>query len=734
MHKKNPKLIGLSNIQLMCESLEFGNLSTPFEFFKSDNQVIFDVNNSGENIKLSFFFDTSCITLSGFMRNILHKFEIEFKLIERLICVDEHQNTLIVYIPCKRPLLAYRANDEKLSIDSLKKTDERYLNWERVCNTNYDWSIKLKFSLKNKSELIKALQNICYNRILFCNVINSKIEYSISSFRADLKFQDFKLKYYLECLLSQYYSILNGKIDKKFSNLLNNLSLKQSEIQYLIEKLCRVLETNRFCSLEKSIKPILSEMIMFEKNSELETKNKPSDKNIMFVKHCIITPSRIIYYLPEQILSNRVLRQFGSENFLCVRIRDENLNKLNTSPVYSNMKVIYEKIKNILIDGINFYDKKFMFLAMSASQLRAHGCWLYMPNDSITTASKIREWMGDFKSIRCIAKYAARLGQSLSSSIETIHTNDFKLIEDLKVTNDDNRIEYCFTDGIGKISKMKAEEICNKHFDSKYISAFQIRFAGYKGVVAIDNNMRNDSCLEFRPSMKKYESELNKLDILNIADYIPCYLNRQVILILSSLGIDDSVFIDFQDIMLKQLNRILFDNNIASNFLLKYFKTNYSFGMGNLILNSTLNFTFEPFYRNLLKSIYNYQLHDLIKKSRIFIEKGRILMGTIDETGLLKEDQVFIQCSCNSTINNNFTFYEEIVESKRNGYFIVNSKVAIAKNPCMHPGDLRVLNAVYIPQLAHMTNCVVFPSKGKRPITNMCSGSDLDGNIIVKIN
>jgi RNA-dependent RNA polymerase len=210
------------------------------------------------------------------------------------------------------------------------------------------------------------------------------------------------------------------------------------------------------------------------------------------------------------------------------------------------------------------------------------------------------------------------LGQSLSCSIETIRTNKFKEINDIKRGN------YCFTDGIGQISKAKAEEICERYFNSQYISCFQIRFGGFKGVVTINPEISDE--LIFRPSMNKFPSSNNRLDILNKAEFIPCHLNRQVIIILTALGIDDSVFSYFQDEMLQNLSKFLVDNNVAKNYLAKFFKNHYAFGMACMQNNYSFEYTNEPFFRELLKLVYKNQLTDLIHKSRIFIEKGRILM------------------------------------------------------------------------------------------------------------
>jgi RNA-dependent RNA polymerase len=117
--------------------------------------------------------------------------------------------------------------------------------------------------------------------------------------------------------------------------------------------------------------------------------------------------------------------------------------------------------------------------------------------------------------------------------------------------------------------------------------------------------------------------------------------------------------------------------------------------------------------KGILKTTHRKHLQGLIDKSRIFVEKGRILMGCIDETGLLDENEVFIKCD-NVLIMRDEEINEDKYEDNESlDYTILKGKIAVAKNPCMHPGDIRVLNAVDKPQLRHLVNCIVFPSKGK---------------------
>ena len=100
--------------------------------------------------------------------------------------------------------------------------------------------------------------------------------------------------------------------------------------------------------------------------------------------------------------------------------------------------------------------------------------------------------------------------------------------------------------------------------------------------------------------------------------------------------------------------------------------------------------------------------------------KARNMIGIVDEYGILEYGQVFIQYTelTGDYINN--------TESEKT--IILEQKVVVTKNPCHHPGDIRVFDAIDVPRLRHLKDVIVFPQRGKRPHPNEISGSDLDGD------
>lgn len=87
-------------------------------------------------------------------------------------------------------------------------------------------------------------------------------------------------------------------------------------------------------------------------------------------------------------------------------------------------------------------------------------------------------------------------------------------------------------------------------------------------------------------------------------------------------------------------------------------------------------------------------------------------MGVADESGLLQEGEVFCQ-------------YEDPESDE--GAVVVQGDCAITRAPALHPGDIRKVKAVDVPELRSLKNVIVFNVKGSRDLPNMLGGGDLDG-------
>ncbi|KAL5553261.1 hypothetical protein UlMin_040662 [Ulmus minor] len=456
-------------------------------------------------------------------------------------------------------------------------------------------------------------------------------------------------------------------------------------------------------------------------------------EGLVYVHRVQITPSKVYFRGPELNLSNRVLRHWPEDidNFLRVSFVDEALDQIHSTDLSrcgssqggERRTRMYERILSTLRNGIAIGDKKFEFLGFSSSQLRENSVWMFASRPGLS-AKDIREWMGDFHEIRNVAKYSARLGQSFGSSRETLTVgkDEVEQIPDVEVERGENK--YCFSDGIGKISADLAEIVARKCGFSRFTpSAFQIRYGGYKGVVAVDPT--SSMKLSLRKSMCKYQSENRILDVLAWSKYQPCFLNRQLITLLSTLGVQDRAFEKKQKQAINRLRAILTDPLRAQDELELIFPGEIAH-----ILKEMLRCGYkpkeEPFMSMVLQTFQASKLQELRTRTRIHVPNGRSMMGCLDETGMLEYGQVFVQCSRLKLLDDSSIFRNFSLDQ---GKFIVGGKVVVAKNPCLHPGDVRVLVAVDVPELHHMVNCVVFPQKGNRPHPDECSGSDLDGDI-----
>lgn len=147
----------------------------------------------------------------------------------------------------------------------------------------------------------------------------------------------------------------------------------------------------------------------------------------------------------------------------------------------------------------------------------------------------------------------------------------------------------------------------------------------------------------------------------------------------------------------------------------------------------------EPVFSSILHSMELNQKLNLKKKARILLPESCVLLGIVDPTGTLEEGEVFVQLRKDS-----FSMHKhghgikdrkhrmeraEVFSSIDSLADIIQGQVLVTRNPCTHPGDIRLLHCVDNPDLRYLFNVIVFSSKGERPSCNMMSGGDLDGDV-----
>ena len=82
--------------------------------------------------------------------------------------------------------------------------------------------------------------------------------------------------------------------------------------------------------------------------------------------------------------------------------------------------------------------------------------------------------------------------------------------------------------------------------------------------------------------------------------------------------------------------------------------------------------------------------------------------------------QVFVQYSAVETRADRD---DEDDEFNKNKKIVLRRPVVVTRNPCLHPGDVRQLEAIDVPGLCHLVDCVVFPRQGSRPHPNEMAGN-----------
>lgn len=451
------------------------------------------------------------------------------------------------------------------------------------------------------------------------------------------------------------------------------------------------------------------------------------------VRKAIITPTGIIFKTPTVELTNRILRHYSdlSDRFLRVQFTDEiSVGKIWSDQGSVKSDELYLRVLRTLLNGIVVANRHYKILAWSNSQFREHGAFFFCETDHVT-CDDIREWMGDLKHIRSVGKYAARMGQCFTT---TRQVSGISVPKITPITDIERRVDgrlWNFTDGVGKISPFIARMIAHEQNMADVPSCFQVRMGGCKGVLVVWPDVPPNE-VHIRPSQQKFTAPYNGLETIKVSGFSQATLNRQVIPILSCLGVGDKVFLDLLEEELKEYDEAIADPYKASELLRRRVDENQtSLAIAEMI--DTFMEGEEPFVWTLLRLWKCWSLTRLKQKAAISVKKSAFLYGCVDELGILRGHsketegkgikdektlpQIFLQIPM-----------EGYDPSNTECYRVITGLCVVGRNPSLHPGDIRVVQAVDVPGLRHLKNVVVFPQDGDRDIPSMCSGGDLDGD------
>ena len=449
------------------------------------------------------------------------------------------------------------------------------------------------------------------------------------------------------------------------------------------------------------------------------------------IRAATVTPTTIYFMPPVLETSNSIIRRYQDhqDRFLRVKFTDEKYRGKIMSSDDASMNEVFTRVKRTMTNGIDVGGRSYDFLAFGSSQFREGGAYFFAPGNGLT-AEKIRRRMGEFGTIQIVAKYCARVGQSFSTTRATRYRVKVEHIPDIE------RNGHCFTDGVGKISPFLAQLIAQEHglpnSTTDYPCVFQFRMGGCKGVLAVDPSLKMN-IVQIRDSQEKFKvmEDYPGLNICRISQFSTAYLNIQLILVLSTLGIDDNVFLIKMRHMLADLQQAMHEEKKALELLQRNIDFNQmTLQLASMLLDGFMQ-TRDPFTISCLHLWRSWSIKYLKEKARMYVENGAFVLGCIDETGTLKghfNDDTNDEEARQDTGSLPEIFLQIPEPSCKGMWKVLEGICVLARNPSLHPGDVRVVNAVNVPQLHHLRNCVVFPQTGDRDIPSMCSGGDLDGD------
>ncbi|RHY39340.1 hypothetical protein DYB30_007578, partial [Aphanomyces astaci] len=436
----------------------------------------------------------------------------------------------------------------------------------------------------------------------------------------------------------------------------------------------------------------------------------PPPPGYVLVERVVITPTRIVPLPKVAVKSSRMLRKLPAlgARLVIVSFREEIYQKLQDSTALDAAGVIVSS-------GFELGGVRFRFLCAGASQARDASAY-FVQASGTDEVHRLRDAI--LPSWRHLPNASARLSRlglfcTSDSTVEhVLGASDVGQIDDIF-----NAKGVILTDGAGLIDASFLRSILTSE-----ASAIQVRLGGLKGVLVASLGLasRTGKLIQFRPSMRKCSSDHLGLGIVKVAGVSPLRLNRDMLNLLSSLHDAaqtttwdlKGACLGLQDRELARLAQVLVNSDTASEILDEATDSSvassaHAAGVVNLIT--------DPFWRSLLRAVYRRSVRAIQRKTQVPVgDHGCLAMGVPDSSGSLGPEEIFLQ-----------------IGGQNGGPLrIITGDVLFYRNPCTHPGDLRVVVAVDRPALHSMVDVVVLPvARDGFSLSAACSGGDLDGDM-----
>ncbi|CAH8357111.1 unnamed protein product [Eruca vesicaria subsp. sativa] len=448
----------------------------------------------------------------------------------------------------------------------------------------------------------------------------------------------------------------------------------------------------------------------------------------------------------------------GDENVLTVKFEDVPGEQTYCNDIYSTYKEI---AKTGIMVGLRRYQffvfkdggkeekkKDFSTKGVKCYFIRTDSTASYdMRNPYIFSGKSIYEARMHFMHVHTLlpnlAKYMARFSLILSKTkklevdmnwitfeqIDDIHCHD----QDRNDVLDKNGKPCLHSDGTGYISEDLARMCPTDLFKGKRIRSdnmqasnvkepplliqFRMFHYGYavKGTFLLNKKLPPRT-VQVRPSMIKVSEDpaLSEFSTFNSLEVVTTSnpprrtkLSRNLVALLSCGGVPNDFFLDILHNTLEESKTVFKSEHAAVRAARNYGEMDEYNALQMIMSCIPLD---EPHLKDQLSTFLKTERNDL-KAGKLVVTESYYLMGTVDPTGKLKQNEVCV-----------------ILETGQ-----MSGDVLVYRNPGLHFGDIHVLKATYVKALEEYVGNskygVFFPHIGPRSLGDEIAGGDFDGDL-----